>query len=163
MRRAIGKSRGILFETTNAEESLTLCSKRNSHAEKLMNCNKEKNKNVANKTAITTAFSNAHARACVVPIVSLTSAGRVCSDMIAHELNVAALRRLEKAWLACDAGGGSRLQNKRGRASAKGKREPNCIVPPCCAINDGGHRESGAHRTLQSATVPCSARRPKQT
>jgi hypothetical protein len=39
------------------------------------------------------------------------NASRVCSDVIAHELNVAALRRPDNAWFVCDAGGGSSLQN----------------------------------------------------
>ena len=89
------------------------------------------------------------------------NAGRVCSDAIAHELNVAALRRLNNAWFTCDAGGGSSLQNGGGQPSAESKRETNGILPPGCTIDDGGHREGGAHRTLQSATVPYSARQPK--
>ena len=42
------------------------------------------------------------------------NAGWVCNNVIAHELNVAALRRFDNAWFACDAGGGSGLQNKKG-------------------------------------------------
>jgi hypothetical protein len=45
------------------------------------------------------------------------NASWVCSNVITHELNVAALRRLNNAWFACDAGGGSGLQNKKGGGS----------------------------------------------
>ena len=86
-------------------------------------------KTLLTKTAITPAFSNAHARAGVVrDRISLMNVGRVCSDAIAHELNVAALRRLNNAWFTCDAGGGSSLQNRGGSRQQKvnGKQTAFC-------------------------------------
>ena len=82
--------------------------------------------------------------------------------MIGNKRDVADCSSLKNVRLACDAGGGGRLQNKRGRASEESERRTNGIAPRGCAINDSGHRESGAHRTLQSAAVLCSARQPKQ-